>query len=87
MPTDQNTLDKLARDTKAQRFKDKYGTLIAVEVDALDATHPEVLEELVQKSIDDHYDPETYKTEILDKYGSKEHKKKVNDMVIEKTRI
>ena len=83
MPADQKTLDKLDRDTKAQRFKDKYGALMAVEVDALDATYPEVLEELVQKSIDDHYDPEIYKTEILEKYGTKKYKKELNDKVIQ----
>lgn len=83
-PKDQKTMDKLRRDTRYESHIEKYGRLIAAEVDALDAIHPEVLRELVQKSVDDHYDPEIYKTEILDKYGSKKHKKNVNDLVIEK---
>ena len=41
-----------------------------------------VLEELVQKSVDDHYGS-IYKDEILKPYGSKEYKKEINQKTTE----
>jgi hypothetical protein len=83
-PRDQKTMDKLENDPRYESHLRKYGRLIAAEVDALDALYPDVLGELVQKSYDDHYDPQIYKKEILDPYGSKKYKKETNDIIIEK---
>jgi hypothetical protein len=83
-PSDQNTLDKLKHDTRYESHVEKYGRLIAVEVDALDALYPAVLEEFVRKTVDDYYDPEIYKREIVEKYGSKKYKKGINKEVIKK---
>jgi len=84
MPVDEKTLAKLKNDPRAPRMEKKYGKIIAVEVDALNAKHPDVLKALVEKTVDDLYDEKIYKDEILKPYGSKEYKKEINQKTIEK---
>jgi hypothetical protein len=86
LPEDQNTLDKLDRDSRTEKFKEKYGKLMAVEVDALDALYPDVLESLVQDSVDEYYEPEIYKNEINDKYGTKRFKREIRLKILQKIR-
>ena len=82
-PRDKDTRDKIERDPRYASHIQKFGRLIAAEVDALDALYPDVLKQLVQDSVDDYYEPEIYKREILDKYGSKKYKKGLNDKLIQ----
>jgi hypothetical protein len=83
-PVDKKTLDKIERDPRYQSHILKEGELIAVEVDALDALQPDVLKELVEKSIDDYYDSQIYKEQILDKYGTADYKRSINNDLISK---
>lgn len=53
--------NKIENDPRYRNHIEKYGRLIAV--DALDALHPDVLKELVLKSIDNYYNPDIYKLE------------------------
>ena len=51
-PEDSETLEKLDRDSRTNKFIDKYGKLFAVELDALLAIVPYEFRDLVQKSVD-----------------------------------
>jgi hypothetical protein len=63
-PEDSETLDKLDKDSRTNGFIDKYGKLIAVELDALLAiAPPDEFKELVQGSVDQYFDECTYRRE------------------------
>jgi hypothetical protein len=59
-PEDSETLEKLDRDSRTNKFIDKYGKLFAVELDALLAIVPDEFRDLVQKSVDQYFDEGTY---------------------------
>ena len=62
-PEDSETLDKLDKDSRKDAFVDKYGQLIAVELDALLAIVPDQFKQLVQESVDQYFDEAIYKRE------------------------
>lgn len=70
IPNDQETVDKVNRDTRRNGFVQKYGKLYVVELDVLLAIVPEELKTIVQESVDGFFDEDVYK-EVLSKYHSK----------------
>jgi hypothetical protein len=63
IPEDSETLDKLDKDSRKDRFIDKHGQLIAVELDALLAIVPDQFKQLVQESVDQYFDETIYERE------------------------
>jgi hypothetical protein len=63
IPEDSETLDKLDKDSRKDGFVDKYGQLIAVELDALLAIVPVQFKQLAQESVDQYFDEDTYQRE------------------------
>jgi hypothetical protein len=63
IPEDSETLDKLDKDSRKDAFIDKHGQLIAVELDALLAIVPDQFKQLVQESVDQYFDEDTYRRE------------------------
>jgi hypothetical protein len=63
-PEDSETLDKLHRDSRTNRFVDKHhGKLFAVELDALLAIAPEEFKWIVQDSVEQYFDEDMYETQ------------------------
>ena len=63
IPEDSETLDKLDKDSRKGGFINKYGQLMAVELDALLAIVPDQFKLLMQESVDQYFDQTIYKTE------------------------
>jgi hypothetical protein len=63
IPEDSETLDKLDKDSRKDGFIDKHGQLMAVELDALLAIVPDEFKVLVQESVDQYFDEDTYRRE------------------------
>jgi hypothetical protein len=62
LPDNQETLDKIGRDTRTIKFKKKHGgKLYAVELDALLAVAPDEFRIMVQQSVDQFFDERVYK--------------------------
>jgi hypothetical protein len=68
---DKSTKEKLNRDSRTTRFVEKYGSLYAVELDALPALIPYEFKKLVIQSVEHFFDKEIY-TEIISKYSADE---------------
>ena len=67
IPDNEETLAKVNNDTRLDKFKEKYGKLYVVELDALLAIVPEEFKSLVQKSVDRFFNQAIY-DEILAEY-------------------
>lgn len=67
VPNDQDTVDKVNRDTRKNGFVEKYGKLYVVELDALLAIVPEEFRTIVQESVDEFFDEDIYKA-VLSKH-------------------
>ena len=62
VPNVQETLDKIRKDTRTNKFMEKYGgKLYAVELDALLAVIPNQFRTMVQQSVDQFFDERVYK--------------------------
>ena len=62
VPNDQETLDKIRKDTRTNKFMEKYGgKLYAVELDALLAVIPDQFRVIVQQSVDQFFDERVYR--------------------------
>ena len=62
VPNNQETLDKIRKDTRTNKFTEKYGgKLYAVELDALLAAIPDQFRTMVQQSVDQFFDERVYK--------------------------
>ena len=69
---DLETLNKLRRDTRARSFMTRHdGELFQIEVDALQAYAPDEFKRLVQLSVDQFFDEDTYQ-QILAEYAPTE---------------
>jgi hypothetical protein len=79
-PEDSDTLDKLDKDSRKDRFIDKYGKLMAVELDALLAIVPDQFKQLVQESVDQNFDEDTYQREQK-RYSPKDIRRLVHQKV------
>jgi hypothetical protein len=67
VPDNQETLDKLRKDTRTNKFREKHGgKLYAVELDALLAVIPDQLKTMVQQSVDQFFDKRIYKKALRD---------------------
>ena len=84
-PEDAETLEKLQRDSRTNRFiQENGGELYAVELDALLAIAPDEFKEIVQDSVERYFDKGVYQ-DILRK---KEHSvEAIRRLVIEKVRL
>jgi hypothetical protein len=61
LPGNQETLDKLRKDTRTIKFKKKHGgKLYAVELDALLAVAPDEFRTMIQQSVDQFFDKRIY---------------------------
>jgi hypothetical protein len=65
-PEDSQTLQKLGRDPRTNRFIAEHGELFAVELEALTAFVPDEFEQLVQTEVDGLFDNNIHQ-ELLDK--------------------
>ena len=62
VPNNQETLDKIRKDTRTNKFIEKYGgKLYVVELDALLAVIPDQFRTMVQQSVDQYFDERVYK--------------------------
>lgn len=61
VPDSLETIDKVKRDTRMNKFIEKYGKLFVVELDALLAIVPDQFKVIVQKSVDQFFDQNTRK--------------------------
>lgn len=64
VPNSDDTLDKVKRDTRTNRFIEKYGKLYVVELDALLAIVPDEFKIMVQESVDKFFDEDIYQLEL-----------------------
>lgn len=64
-PEDQDTLDKLSRDTRTKKSIEDNGELYAVELDALFALHQDEFGQIAIDSVNDHFDEDIY-SELLE---------------------
>ena len=69
IPSDQETINKLNKDTRKSKFILKYGGLYAVELDALLAIAPDEFEKLLIESVDQFFDKTVYE-QNLKQYSS-----------------
>lgn len=60
MPDDDETIAKVNNDTRANKFRKKYGKLYAVELDALLAIVPGEFKSIVKGSVDQFFDQGVY---------------------------
>jgi hypothetical protein len=61
-PNNQETLDKIRKDTRTNKFMEKYGgKLYGVELDALLAVIPDQFRTMVKQSVDQFFDDRVYK--------------------------
>ena len=65
---DKTTDEKMKRDSRTKGFVEKYGSLYAVELDALPALIPDEFRKLVIQSVEQFYDKNIYE-EIIEKYS------------------
>jgi hypothetical protein len=80
VPKGSETLDKLDKDSRKDGFVDKYGQLIAVELDALPAIVPEQFKQLIQESVDQYFDETIYRRERA-KYSAEKIRRLVHKKV------
>lgn len=71
IPSDQETINKLNKDTRKYKFISQYGDLYAVELDALLAIAPDEFEKLFIRSVDQFFD-KTICEQNLEQYSSNE---------------
>jgi hypothetical protein len=77
---DKTTTEKMKRDSRTPGFVEKYGSLYAVELDALPALIPDEFKKLVIQSVERFYDDEIY-TQILSNYSNNEINKLLKDKI------
>jgi hypothetical protein len=64
-PQDEETVNKLKRDTRTKGFIEKHGgELYAVELDALLAIVPSELQNIIQRSVDQFFDRDIYEAAL-----------------------
>ena len=80
IPDNQETLAKVSNDTRLDKFKEKYGKLYVVELDALLAIVPEEFKSLVQKSVDRFFNQAIY-DEMLAEYTPEQIERLVQSKV------
>ena len=80
IPDNQETLAKVNNDTRLDKFKEKYGKLYVVELDALLAIVPEEFKSLVQKSVDRFFNQVIY-DEMLAEYTPEQIERLVQSKV------
>ena len=72
-PDDNETLEKLERDPRHDKFKEAHGgKLYAVELDALMAYVPDEFERIVKDAVDQYYDPKIWEQVSQDAEHSSE---------------
>jgi hypothetical protein len=84
-PEDQDTLDKLERDTRTKKsIANNGGELYAVELDALFALYPDEFEHLVIDSVNEYFDDDIYDEVLADPTHQKESiSRLVHDKIVE----
>jgi hypothetical protein len=80
IPSDQETLNKLNKDTRKSKFILKYGELYAVELDALLAIAPDEFEKILMESVDQFFDKTIYE-QNLNQYSSNEIQKMIKTKI------
>lgn len=79
IPSNQETLDKISKDTRTIKFKEKHGgKLYAVELDALLAVAPDQFRIMVQQSVDQFFDDRVFKRVL------REHPPELIDRLVHK---
>jgi hypothetical protein len=67
VPDNQDTIDKLRKDTRTNKFREKHGgKLYAVELDALLAVIPDQFRRMVQQSVDQFFNKRIYQKTLRD---------------------
>ena len=80
IPSDQETINKLNKDTRKSKFISKYGNLYAVELDALLAIAPDEFQKLLIESVDQFFDKTIYE-QNLKQYSSNEIQKMIKTKI------